>query len=32
MDVVVYRAADVVAPFITHGGDHARQYAGELND
>jgi len=32
MDVVVYRAADVVASFITHGGDHARQYAGELND
>ncbi len=32
MDVAVYRAADVVASFITHGGDHARQYAGELND
>lgn len=32
MDVAVYRAADVVGSFITHGGEHARQYAGELND
>jgi len=32
MDVAVYRAADVVASFIPHGGDPARQYAGELND
>lgn len=32
MDGAVYRAADVVESFITHGGEHARQYAGELND
>lgn len=32
IDVAVYRAADVVESFITHGGEHARQYAGELND
>ena len=32
VDVAVYRAADVAAKFITHGGDNARQFAGELND
>jgi peptidyl-tRNA hydrolase, PTH1 family len=32
IEVAVYRGADVVARFITHGGDDARQFAGELND
>jgi len=32
IDVAVYRAADVAATFITDGGEHARQFAGELND
>ncbi len=32
VDIAVYRGADVVARFITHGGVDARQFAGELND
>jgi len=32
IDVSVYRAADVIARFITHGGEDARQLTGELND
>jgi PTH1 family peptidyl-tRNA hydrolase len=32
IDVSVYRAADVIERFITHGGEDARQFAGELND
>jgi PTH1 family peptidyl-tRNA hydrolase len=28
----VYRAGDVIDRFIRHGGDDARQFAGELND
>jgi PTH1 family peptidyl-tRNA hydrolase len=32
IDVSVYRAADVIARFITHGGEDARQFTGELND
>lgn len=32
IDVAVYRGADVVARFITNGGEDARQFAGELND
>ena len=30
--VTVYRASDVIERFIRHGGEDARQYAGELND
>lgn len=32
VDAAVYRGADVVQRFITHGGADARQFAGELND
>jgi PTH1 family peptidyl-tRNA hydrolase len=32
IDVSVYRAADVIGRFISHGGEDARQFTGELND
>jgi PTH1 family peptidyl-tRNA hydrolase len=32
IDASVYRAADVVGRFISHGGEDARQFTGELND
>lgn len=32
IDVSVYRAADVIERFISHGGADARQFSGELND
>jgi PTH1 family peptidyl-tRNA hydrolase len=32
VDVSVYRAAEVIERFIAHGGEDARQFAGELND
>jgi PTH1 family peptidyl-tRNA hydrolase len=32
IDVSVYRAADVIERFIAHGGEDARQFAGELNE
>jgi len=32
IDVSVYRAADVIERFISHGGEDARQFSGELND
>lgn len=32
IDVSVYRAADVIGRFISHGGEDARQFSGELND
>jgi len=32
IDVTIARAADVIERFIVHGGEDARQFAGELND
>lgn len=31
-EAAAYRAADVIDHFVRHGGDSARQYAGERND
>lgn len=32
VDVLVYRAAEVIERFVVEGGDEARQFAGSLND
>ncbi len=32
IDVTIARATDVIERFVVHGGEDARQFAGELND